>query len=182
VTIELTAEVVMGISSAEASLRFTLGDLFHNWQQAWKDAQRELRHLTEPQNDPLNDDTICTAARRLRLFYVQTYHIKDALKNAVATTGITPKEVEDAVSADPALPLLADLANLVKHGALIKPPRSGHVPSIQTAVTGEPVNQPPGTWRLRLTIDHAGRTLDGIEVAQNAVEAWGRTLSNWGLI
>lgn len=182
VTIELTSEAVEGISESHASPTLMLGEQVHNWQQAWEDAQRELRHLREPHDGPMTYDTIRTEVVRLQSFYVRTYHIKDALKNQASTTGIPPEDVEKSVTRDSALALLADLANLDKHVTLTQPLRSGHVPSINKEVIAHPANQPPGTWQLGLTIDHAGRALDGIEVAQNAVDAWRRTLSNWGVV
>jgi hypothetical protein len=58
---------------------------------------------------------INAANHRLQSFYIQAYHLKDALKSAPA--------IEPAIAADPALALLADLANLDKHSRLNRPPR-----------------------------------------------------------
>lgn len=180
-TIELTSEAVEGISEAYASPARTPGDQVSGWQRRWRDVQVELRDLHGPQKGSMTDEAITAAVHRLRNFYVQTYHIKDDLKNEAATTGISSKDVENVLTSDSALALLADLANIVKHVTLTKPPRSGHDPIINRP-TGDSANQSLGTWRLCHTIDHAGRMLDGIEVAQNAVDAWRRTLSNWGLV
>jgi hypothetical protein len=111
----------------------------------------------------------------------QTYHLKDALKREAVATGVTGGVVEAAISSDPALALLADLANLDKHGMLDHPPRSGHVPAI-TAVEGQSLDVPPGGWRLHLTVDHGGKIMDGLEIAQAAVDGWRRYLAAWGLI
>ena len=40
----------------------------------------------------------------------------------------------------------------------------------------------PSGWRLIMNIEHAGRRLDGLEVARTAVAAWKQVLSGWGLV
>jgi hypothetical protein len=59
---------------------------------------------------------------------VWTWAIKDYLKALAPNLGTTPQAIEDYASQDRALPLCADLANLLKHGAL-KSSRSGHWPA-----------------------------------------------------
>src|SRR5579863_4422782 len=93
---------------------------------------------------------------------------RDALIQEATATGIDRKTVEGVIDGDPALALVADLANLDEHGRLNKSPRSGHVPSISGA-TG---TQSCDTWRLHLEVVHAGKHLDGLRVAQDAVDAW----------
>lgn len=115
-------------------------------------------------------------------FYVQTYHIKDALIADAAATGIAQAVVEQAVTGDPALALLADLANLDKHGKLNMNPRSGHVPLIKGARGTTEHGSAPEAWRLDLEIEHAGRTLDGLQVADDTVRAWRHHLTGWGLL
>lgn len=151
------------------------------WTRRWQEAQRDLQYLVAGEDGPLSSETIHAAAQRLQAFYVQTYHLKDALRNEAAATGVSPAAVEKAISTEPALALLADLANLDKHSTLTKAPRSGQVPRI-TSLTGHTASEVPGGWRLRLTIDHGGKSLDGLQVAQDAVDGWRRTLSSWGLI
>lgn len=88
--------------------------------------------------------------------------------------------MEAAVTNEPALALLADLANLDKHGNLNRPPRSGHVPMILGASGSSSTAN--GGWKLELEIEDDGARLDGLEVAGEAVTAWRRVLSGWGLI
>ena len=120
------------------------------------------------------------AERQLRSFYVLAFHLRDALIEEASTTGIPEGVVKAAVRNDPALALLADLANLDKHGKLNDPPKSGHAPRLGEA-RGASSLEAPG-WRLDLVIEHAGRQLDGVQVAADAVEAWRRVLAGWRLI
>jgi hypothetical protein len=72
------------------------------------------------------------------------------------------------------------LANLDKHGNLNRPPRSRHVPVILHA-TSTRSSETDG-WRLNLDISHIGRQRDGLQVAQDAVDAWRRVLTGWSLL
>ncbi|MHB8438523.1 MAG: hypothetical protein ACYDD4_05095 [Acidimicrobiales bacterium] len=148
-----------------------------DWRLRWAQAQRDLTEVTSTRHEPLSGDTINTAAARLHAFYIQTYHIKDVLK-ADSSTGVAPKDIENAISADSDLALLADLANLDKHGRLSAPPRSGSVPKIESVQGGTFKDG----WRLTMVIEHGGKRLDGLDVANDAVAAWRRALMGWGLI
>jgi len=132
-------------SQATASAVLTLGDYARGWERRWQEAQRDLRDLLVPQTVPSSNDTIHAAARHLRDFYIQTYHIKDALKHAASTTGISSATVENVVTGEPTLALLADLANLDKHSKLSHPPRSGQVPRIKP-LASDGAHCDPGTW------------------------------------
>jgi hypothetical protein len=121
----------------------------------------------------MSGGAINTANHRLQSFYIQTYHLKDSLKNVVPT-------IEADISADPVLSLLADLANLDKHSQLNRPPRSGEVPRI-LSVSGEEAGS-WGGWRLRLQSQHKGLTLDGLDVAREAMDAWRVYLKACGLL
>jgi len=103
------------------------------------------------------------------------------LKQDATATGVSEATVEAAVTNSPALALLADLANLDKHGNLNRPPRSGHVPAIKT-VKGSSVDSSSGGWRLDMEIEHAGHIIDGLQVANDATDAWRSVLRTWGLI
>ncbi len=87
--------------------------------------------------------------------------------------------VEGAISKNPTLALLADLANLDKHFVLNKPPRSGAVPrpGLLRSVT-----LPRGGWQLEMPIEHNGRTLDAMELAPKIIDSWRSHLRHWGLI
>jgi hypothetical protein len=115
---------------------------------------------------------------RSRFWCPIAYHLKDLLKDASGSTGISKRAVESAVTNDASLALLADLANLNKHGQLDRPPRSGAVPAI-TSVEGVTVAD---GWQLRVTISHGGTTIDGVTLAGDATEAWRRELKAWGLL
>jgi hypothetical protein len=159
------------------------GDQRQNWERRWQDIQDEAAELLTPVTITRSDDAIQTWRRRLQEFYVNAYHLKDDLKHAAATTGIPRPAVESAINNTPDLALLCDLANLTKHRDLTNPrhpPRSGHAPRILSwSGTDSPAG--PG-WLLTLTIDHNGNQLDGLDIAQRAINAWQRTLSNWNLI
>jgi hypothetical protein len=156
-----------------------LADLGRGWKQRWEDAQRELAELLVPSRESLSADNIQTARNRLASFYVQTYHLKDALKAEAGSIRVPESEIERAINREPDLALLADLGNLDKHGKLSHPPRSGDVPRY-TALRGRGLFS--GGWVLEVEIAHAGRQKDGLRVAQAAVDAWRRVLLGWGLI
>ena len=159
------------------------GDQRQNWERRWQDIQDEAAELLTPVTGTRSDDAIQTWRRRLQAFYVNAYHLKDDLKHASATTGIPRHAVESAINNTPDLAFLCDLANLTKHRDLNNPrhpPRSGHAPRILSwSGTDSPAG--PG-WRLTLAIDHNGHQLDGLDIAQRAINAWRRTLRNWNLI
>jgi hypothetical protein len=49
-------------------------------------------------------------------------------------------------------------------------------------MTPLPVSPTGHGWRLILIIEHNGQQLDGLGIAQRAINAWQRTLRNWHLI
>jgi hypothetical protein len=121
--------------------------------------------------DALTGDAVNSAQHELASLFIQTYHLKDAL---IKETSIRKADIEAAITASRDLALLADLANLDKHGQLDKPPRSGIVPRI-----GPPQGIADGVipgWRLSLPIWHGPKTLDGLDIARRAVQAWEQTL------
>jgi hypothetical protein len=117
---------------------------------------------------------IQNANHNLHSFFVQAYHLKDSLIQDAGTTGVPKTTIE----ADLHLALLADLANLDKHGKLGGSPRSGDIPTWK--VSG--VSEGDAGWRLSLTIRHKSKTLDGLNFAAEVVSAWKTHLSQWGLI
>jgi hypothetical protein len=150
------------------------------WEARWRGIERELATVQERRTGTLSGEAIGDAERQLRAFYVLAFHLRDALIEEASTTGIPEGVVKAAVRNDPALALLADLANLDKHGKLNDPPKSGHAPRLGEA-RGASSLEAPG-WRLALVIEHAGRQIDGLQVAADAVEAWRRMLAGWRLI
>jgi hypothetical protein len=147
------------------------------WRHRWERIQRDLDELMEPHVGPV-DDWLQDARHKLHSFYIQAYHLKDALKDDAARLGLNPQDVEDVINASPALALAADLANLDKHLALNKPPRSGCAPKDLRASAVSV----PGGWRLKLTIEHGSKQIDGLDLAKDIVEQWRDALKNWGLI
>jgi hypothetical protein len=180
IAIQITA--AEEINFAEA-LEVALGApyLGWGWKQRWEHAQQDLGRLTARHPGEPLAPAISAAHRELQSFYIQAYHIKDALKQEAASLGLQPTVIEDAITNDPALALLADLANLDKHLKLNKPPRSGAEPKI-VSTQGVRSGSGEGGWRLKVEIEHDGKVLDGLDVARDAVEAWRRHLKGWGLI
>ncbi len=105
-------------------------DQTHGWERRWANIQAELQRLLAPRDGTLSGAAVHAAQRELLGFYVRAYHVKDALKVEAPATGVSGPEIEAAVDADPDLALLVDLANVVKHLKLNRPPRSGDEPHI----------------------------------------------------
>lgn len=154
------------------------GDTARDWNSRWQSIQAELKSLSESSMETMSGDTIFARRDRLCNWYVQAYHLKDALKDAASTLRIAPQAIETAINDDLRLALLADLANQDKHGQLNRA-RSGYVPNIG-APSGSDVL--PRGWILKLPVNHGPRTLDGLEIAGEAVAAWREKLEAWGLI
>lgn len=174
----MTFHAALRPTSDSVAATLTPGDQERGWRRRWIECERALDVLVAPHKEALSADAIHAARNALHAFYIQAYHLKDALILDAPTTGVARDAVEKVISDDPDLALLADLANLDKHGKLTHRPRSGSVPTIleESGASG------PDGWILRLAIDHAGRGRDGLQVAQAAVDAWRRELERWGLL
>jgi len=128
----------------------------------------------------MSGDSIHAWLQRLFSFFIQAYHFKDALKDAAPALGLNVSDIEDAITNDPSLALLADLANLDKHFKLTRTPRSGCVPVIEQ-ISG--VDSSTGTgWFLSVKIKHGAIVLDGIAVAKDTIAAWKEKLLAWGIL
>lgn len=149
------------------------------WRQRWVEIQSDLKRMQEPHTDSCSSESIHRAHHELHSFYVQAYHLKDSLILDAPNTGVTGFTIESTITSDPDLALLADLANLDKHGSLTRKPRSGHVPRIRE-IAGDGLHDQG--WRLCLIIEHNGRQLDGLVFAKDAVQAWVKQLQEWKLI
>ena len=125
----------------------------------------------------------CSCGGPVQAFYIQTYHLKDSLKDASATTGISPQAIEDEITNNSDLALLADLANLDKHFRLSKKPRSDDAPKIVgvRGITRTGESSPEG-WRLGVVIEHKGQRLDGRDIAKRSIAAWHDALQRWHLL
>jgi hypothetical protein len=121
-------------------------------------------------------------------FFQNCYHLKDWLKNDRAFTKKTRVEIEEYVSQTPVLAVCADICNGTKHLGLSKNPRSGAEPQFGqiTAV----IKLPEGYWDcpfgqeprdgfrigVKIEVLHDGKSLDALELAAAALEAWERFL------
>lgn len=181
VGVTLAAESVSVVESVKAALG--PAEQERTWDRRWQDAQEHLNRLLAPRTEPISAPAIHAAHADLQAFYTQTYHIKDLLKEASATTGISPQAIENEITNNPDLALLADLANLDKHGVLKSAPRSGDVPKI-ASVHGSTTSggATSGGWRLDVVIEHYGQRLDGLDVAKRVVAAWDQALKRWNLL
>lgn len=99
------------------------------------------------------------------------------MKDAAPSLGLNASDIEDAITNDQRLALLADLANLDKHFKLTKPPRSGYVPLIEQLSGVD--NAAGNGWLLSVKIKHGTSILDGLAVARDSITAWQEKLSAW---
>src|SRR5215813_11615684 len=166
--------------SGHAFAELVPGNQARDWKQRWKLVQEELRLVSSPHKEAMSTESIHASADRLFSFFIQTYHLKDALKDAAPGIGLKPSNVEDAITNDSRLALLADLANLDKHTKLTKRPRSGCAPVIKKTSGAD--SSTGNGWRLSVEIEHGASVLDGLSVAQDAVTAWQEKLKAWGFI
>ncbi len=150
-----------------------------SWLQRWRSLEQEMHSISGPISPPMSGTAINTANQRLQSFFIQAYHLKDSLI-ADSPNGIDRETVENAISTDSRLALLADLANLDKHRELSRAPRSRDRPSLGQ-VKG--VKEGAGDeWILAVEILHMGRSLDGLTIASDAMAAWEQMLKSWGVL
>ncbi len=177
ITIHLSA-VAQGMSSASGKLTMALRPgKTRGWQQRWQLIQDDLARQLLPRTEPLTDDSIRQAHHELQSLFVQAYNLRDALTEEA---GIPLRKMKSAIANEPALALLADMANLDKHGRLKSRPWSGDVPRIVDVqgVTGSGVAH----WGLKVAVELKGIQRDGLEIAQSGIASWHRALSDWKLI
>jgi hypothetical protein len=96
------------------------GNQTRDWKQRWNLVQHELALILSPHTETISGGSIHVALQRFFSFLVSAYHLKDALKDASLGIGLSASAVEDAVTNDVRLALLADLANLDKHMKLAR--------------------------------------------------------------
>jgi hypothetical protein len=151
-----------------------------DWRHRWERLQAHEAELSKARTQALSGASIQGARDELHSFYIQAYHLKDALKNDAAALGFKPQEVEAAINTKPALELAADLANLDKHGVFNKgyKVRSGHTPRT-VDVSGITV---PDGWRLNLIIQHGPQQIDGVTLASEIIDQWREVLTKFGVI
>jgi hypothetical protein len=156
------------------------GNQQQDWKRRWCDVSDQLPRLLTPRDEDLTSLKILAARAELLSFFVRSYHIKDALCAETGTLGLSRRTIEQAITDDPELALLADLANLDKHLRLNRPPRSGSTPVIEDA-SGIRAGSGQGGWVLKLPIGHAGVVRDGLDIASATTVAWERCFKTWGL-
>jgi hypothetical protein len=59
-----------------------------DWQARWRDIQSDWEELSKPSQEPLSAESIHRARQRLHAFYIQAYHLKDALKSEASRTRV----------------------------------------------------------------------------------------------
>lgn len=172
-------EVCDGATASDMySSALELGQQDRNWKQRWENIKSEYQSLSAPHTESMGGDTIHAAVQQLYSFFVQAYHLKDALINDAPLPGLTRTVIEAAINSNRILSLLADLANQEKHRTLATTPRSGTVP-MQQRILGVDV---PGGWNIAVEIQHGSSTHDGLTIARDVVTAWETQLRAWGLI
>lgn len=159
------------------SIKMTARPPEPRWEQLWNQIQTELDSLLAPNGKPLGRTSVIEARDRLRGFFVLAYHLKDLL---IADGLVSKERVESRINDDQRLALLADLANLHKHGRLRRA-RSDTLLSFGE-VSGVQRGDAKGGWRLDLPIEIDQATYDGLTVANEAIDALRAALVEWGLI
>jgi hypothetical protein len=155
----------------------TPADQDRGWQRRWLEVQRAQDKLAAPRTGGMSAEAVHEAVQDFMSFFGLAYHLKDALK-AASPQGLQGSAVESAISNDPTLALLADLANLDKHFVLSKSPRSGDIPrlgELRSTTTAH-------GWEVEMPIHHKGGVIEGNTFAKDVVKAWEVRLRGWGLI
>ena len=166
--------------SAQCSAELIPGNQTRDWKQRWSQVQKDLQSVSSASAEAMSGESIHAWLQQLFSFFIHAYHLKDALKDAAPSLGLNASDIEAAITNDPRLALLADLANLDKHFKLTKPPRSGCVPVIEQ-ISG--VDSAAGNgWFLSVKIRHSTVIFDGLAIANDAIAAWKEKLSAWGIL
>jgi hypothetical protein len=180
-SLTISMSIVESLSmSDQLSAELVPGNQARDWQQRWKLVQDEIQLIRRPDTGTMSEESIHASLQRLFSFFILAYHLKDALKDAAPGLGLKPSDIEDAVTYDPRLALLADLANLDKHVKLNHQARSGSVPVIEK-ISGADLRA-GGGWQLSAKIKHGASILDGLVIAEDIVTAWRERLMAWQLI
>lgn len=162
-------------TTASASYTMRPGNQAHDWQLRWRLIEHDVAQVTGLRSGGVSADAIEKAERDLFEFFGSCYHLKDIL----IQDGIVPKQdMEDAITDDPDLAFLADLANLDKHHRLSKQPRSGDVPRYLERTASSAA----GGWQLNVSMEHHGKTISAVEAATKSVDGWRRFLGGRGLL
>lgn len=167
-------------ASAQCSAELIPGNQARDWKQRWSQVQKDIQSVSSPSVETMSGESIHAWLQQLFSFFIHAYHLKDALKDAAPSLGLTASDIEAAIKNDLRLALLADLANLDKHFKLTKPPKSGCVPIIEQ-ISG--VDSAAGNgWFLSVKVKHGTVILDGLAVAKDSIAAWQEKLSAWEIL
>ena len=114
-------------------------------------------------------------------FFIHCYHVKDWIKNDPEVPKDVQQKVEGYVNNTCTLKLCADICNGAKHFSLDRT-RTGSQPkfvgSDHKMQINEGGNCAPGSYSLKLRIEHNGETLDAFKLATRAMESWKKFLSD----
>ena len=110
--------------------------------------------------------------------FVWAWSTKDYLKEVVQAGGQDPQRIENLVDRTPALCLLADVANRLKHSELHRRRRSGTVPQL-----GRPGYSIDGRWLKSLEVSAAGVVIEpvspaAVELSFPIIDPTGRVLGD----
>ena len=174
--------------SIEESISFSVqclaelipGNQARDWKQRWKQAQKDLQSVSSPSAETMSGESIHEWLQQLFSFFIHTYHLKDALKDAAPSLGLNASDIEAAITNDPTLALLADFANLDKHFKFTKLPRSGCVTVIEQifGVYSASGNE----WLLFVKFKDGTAIFDDLTFAKNDIDAWLDKLSSVRLL
>lgn len=166
-------------ASVSAAGELIPGGQTRDWRRRWDLIQDQLQLVLRPETVIMSSEAIHQSLQRLTSFFILCFHLKDALIDAAPKLGLKREDVEGAINGDSRLALVADLANLDKHMILTRRTKSGIAPEYD-GISG--LDQTTGGWRLSARIKHGPLLLDGLSVAQDAVDAWREWLNGRGLV
>lgn len=78
-----------------ASINLALGaHPSRDWKRRWEIVQREIGRLHAPRARDFSGDAVHAAQQELQSFFIQVYHLKDALKADAASHGVAGSAIE----------------------------------------------------------------------------------------
>lgn len=149
-----------------------------DWVAHWLALPDHVARATRGRPGSPSARELAAANEELRGLFTGLYHFKDQLLHELPG-GLTKGTIEARVDSDPALALVADVANTYKHVKLTRRLRSGTAPEIRRAVAV--LDHQAAGWTVGVVIQHGDDTVDGVELAKRALAAWARALADWGL-
>jgi hypothetical protein len=178
VTIHLRFHETLGPIADSLVTSFVPNEQDRDWGRRWRNLAARLVELEGMRTEDRGADAIHLAAQDLFDFFVNAYHLIDAL---IEDGAVKRTIAVGALKTNPTLQLLADIANTEKHRFLdvqTHPPKSGDAP-VLTKVADTSAGE---GWKLVAEFQHHGRLVDGVAFARTAFETWEMLLRDWGLI